>query len=565
MASSRHNSGNPLVPSGRTSSPVNDSASDYYDSPDRIAIDLKTDLLAEFRFNEELASWQKGLSVLSDCGWVERCEPVVQKLVRLREISPLDVVGVSALTEDVPLRPFVCALGVAMRKLLQRVVLLDCDLRSPSLHTVTNAEGVEGFIDMVKYGCSFFASSRETECSGLYIVSAGSHPVSSEGELVGKELERVFNSLRAKADVALVIVPPFPTSRRVNPLLSYVDGVLLCVNRKITKKSRVTRDLARLWQSDVPVVGMVNHESCDFEERKTLVLGASADALETAAPTRASLKKGVAPASDSTKPASVSTDSSLPVDSVPPAKMPLDHIPECKPLLEGGSEVSGSGRFFSTQPAENGVGSQAPASQADLERSRHGAEDVPDGEASATDAGALDEELFGRRRFPKKLRYIVGLSLVVVFLALVLVVPRLMNAPGKQMDESLMRSILLPGSDGVVSSDKTGPGTVQEQSRQEEKASTTAEVSVPPAVSGLFFVQVSSHEDYDGALEDSVRVAKTGVGVIVRVVNLGKLGLRYRVLAGPFDSKSEARTSVSKIESLGLVRNLRIIQEGVSD
>jgi len=474
-------------------------------------------------------------------------------------------VGVSALTEDVLLRPFVCALGVAMRKLLQRVVLLDCDLRSPSLHTVTDAEGVEGFIDMVKYGCSFFASSRETECSGLYIVSAGSHPVSSEGELVGKELERVFNSLRAKADVALVILPPFPTSRRVNPLLSYVDGVLLCVNRKITKKSRVTRDLARLWQSDVPVVGMVNHESCDFEERKTLVLGASADALETAAPTRASVKKGLAPAPDLTKPASASTDSNLPADLVPSEKMPLDHTPECKPLLEGGSEVSGSGRFFGTRPAENGVVLPALASRGDLERSRHDAEDVPDSQASPADAGALDDELFGRRRFSKKLRYIVGLALAAVSLVLVIVVPRLMNAPGRQMDESLMRSILLPGSDGVVSADNTGAGTVQEPRQQDVKVSTTVEVPVPPAGSGLFFVQVSSHEGYDGALEDSARVAKTGVGVTVRVVNLGKLGPRYRVLAGPFDSKSEARASVSKIESLGLVRNLRIIQEGVSD
>jgi hypothetical protein len=81
--------------------------SESYGSAEQIAADLKTALLAEFRYDTDAGRWEEDLSLLSEAGWVGQCEKLVRRLVQLREASPLDVVAVCALTDGVPMKPFV--------------------------------------------------------------------------------------------------------------------------------------------------------------------------------------------------------------------------------------------------------------------------------------------------------------------------------------------------------------------------------------------------------------------------------------------------------------------------
>jgi hypothetical protein len=515
---------------------------------------MRTALLAEFRYESDGGRWEEDLSLLTEAGWVSQCDGLVRRLVRLRETSPLDVVAVCALTDGVQMKPFMYSLGVAMRRLLQRVVLMDCDLRAPWPQTTTDGREAEGFIDMVKHGCSFFTVSRETDASGLYVIGAGSHPVLSEGELVGKDLERAFNSLRTKSDLTFARVPPFLPGRRVNPVLACVDAVLVCVSRPSARRSEVGEAFTRLWQSDVPVLGAVNHEPKDFEERTTVVLSVASHASEAGRPS------GAGSGADAARLAG--REPGTRAEAGTTQRIELELTPECRPLIAASEDADDSGRMFGaasgteTDGGTTGLGSAAAADTTETgQRTRR----RPWSRVRSVEERFLERELFGRRRISSRLAFLIGLPVVLVALVAAAVLwPRLGRTPGAQVDSDMMRSILLPGSDGIV-----GAGEVEKAQAALPSLPAAQDSATRDLAAATYYVHVSSHKMYENALEDSARVAGAGFRVSLRFVQLSELGRWYRVLAGPFHTATAARAAAARLQPMGLAKQVRIIQQGV--
>jgi hypothetical protein len=457
-----------------------------------------------------------------------------------------------------------------MRGFLQRVVVVDCDLRAPSLHTITDSEAREGFIDMIKYGCSFFTAAAEAEVGGIYVISAGSHPVSSEEELMGRELEQVFHSLRAKADMTFVRMRPFLAEGRINPILECVDGVLLCVNRAGSRKDGIGRDFSRLWQSDVPVVGIVSQESV------------KPDAKETAVPESVSEE---------------AEEDRAQVETV---------APETEAPLEGDSE--------SVQDREDFTGERESKDEpvASYSEDALPGDSTRDEESEFHDECPVDEQdvvettLFGKKPSRRRLPLIIGICVVAAIMVILVVRQVGFLAPeGPEMDSRTTRSILLPGSDGVTDAlgdpdeisvaapgkvldpEQTSEGSApagaestvpapdrgeidEPQEKVEQKVSarpvkTEAEVSEESRTSpayGMTLVHVSSFRSYENATRDSSRIAGAGLKISIALVEFEDLGTWYRVLVGPFEDTTDAEAAASKLMSLGLARNVRIISEG---
>jgi Mrp family chromosome partitioning ATPase len=533
------------------------SGTDYYESASSIADDLRSALLAELELSDAIGEWEKDLSLLSNYSWVSSCRDIVERLIQLREISPLDIVAISALTERVSLRPLLCSLALALRRLLQRVVLIDCDLRVPSLHTVVAGEGREGFIDMIKYGCSFSTVASETETQGIYVIGAGSHPVSSEGELVGTELERVFHSLRTKADITLACVPPFLIRKRVNPILNCTDGLLLCVNRPAGRKSGIRRDLSALWRSDIPILGIVTQTQSQVEERQTLVLRARAEDVRSLRPQApAENARQESKAAENVCP-SGEASGEMTQEGAGPGKTVAhsgESIQDKEAVGESegvrGKEVAPEKLPRAWQPISCERDETLGASPLSQEIDSH--------EAMPRDESELVENaLFGRQR--RWGQYVIGVCAVLAIIGvLALKQERFSGSGSPQMDERMMRSILLPGSDGVT----TGDETQRPETAIISESSNASRFSENTRSAGTC-VLVSSRANYGEAAKDSLRVAGVGFRVSIKLTDLGEHRKGYRVVAGPFPTADEAKAAVSRIEPLGLSIETKVITEGV--
>ncbi|MCX5800372.1 MAG: hypothetical protein NTX17_03190 [Candidatus Eisenbacteria bacterium] len=525
------------------------SSLDSYEGASSIATDLKVPLLAELELSDAIGTWERDFLLLSESSWVHDCEYVGERLIKLREISPLDIVAVSALTERVILRPFLCSLAVALRKFLQKVVIIDCDLRAPSMHTLVAGEGKEGFIDMVKHGCSFSTVASETEKEGIYIIGAGSHPVSSEGELVGRELERVFHSLRTKADITLACVPPFLIRKQVNPILNCADGVLLCLNDSAGTKGGIRKGFSALWKSDIPVLGIVAQRSSQVDERQTLVLRANAEDDE---PLRQQ-----PPSAENAPDSRGSSGTKSSVSSIPTGSVALSEeavrgtevVRARETVREGEAaraerQVPGWEPISSTRDATEGEG---------LLSNEIDSHETTSGE----DSEFVERTLFGKQHQWRQ--YVVGTCVVlgiVGVLALKQASPPGSGSP--QMDERMMRSIILPGSDGVTTGDES-------RGSQAGAVPRSSDVFGFPndARSATFYVETSLRARHDDAVQDSSRVADVGLRAFTERVDLGGGERGYRVVVGPFLTADGARIAASRIEPLGLSTETRIITEGV--
>jgi non-specific protein-tyrosine kinase len=536
------------------------SGNDRYEKASSIADDLRTALLAELEIGETMGEWEKDLLLLSDYTWVRDCGCVAERLIRLREISPLDIIGVSALTDQVCMRPFLCSLAMALTKFLQRVVLIDCDLRSPSLHTVVGAEGKEGFIDMVKYGCSFFTAASQTETEGIYVIGAGSHPVSSEGELVGRELERVFHSLRAKADITLACVPPFLLRKQVNPILNCMDGVLLCLNGSVGRKSNIRRGFSALWKSDIPVLGIIAQKPSHAEERQILVLRAQAEEVQSPTPQTPSVENvGGIHKTFEGSPDSCDVSEERNLESAESGKVGVQSG-EVVSRIETAHEKDFSEEGGTAQ--ETGPPSHEPISFAseDGVSERSISEESGFREtARGSDSEVVERALFGKQGQWR--HYVVGICAVLGIVGvLALKQARFPGSASSRMDERMMRSILLPGSDGVMTGDETP------RSRTGVMSDVSAPFGSPnDGRSRAFYVQISSRANYNDALRDSLKVVGVGLRVFTLHVEEDGQGSGYKVVLGPFLTVDEAKAAVSRIEPLELSAETKIITEGVRE
>jgi len=544
---------------------VSSTGVDRYESASSIADDLKIALLAELELSDEMGAWKEGLSMLSSNTWVRDCEKIVERLIQLRKISPLDIVAVSALTERVSLRPLLFSLAIALRKLFQRVVLIDCDLRAPSLDTVVTAEGKEGFIDMVKYGCSFSTAATETEAEGIYVIGAGSHPVSSEGELVGRELERVFHSLRTKADITLASVPPFLIRKQVNPILNCMDGVLLCLNGSMGKRSRIRKGFSALWRSDIPLLGIVAQKSSEVEERQTLVLHAQLEDVQplisqTSSPENLNKESKTIESATDTRENSIdkSREASL-SDKVMarpgeasqwPGEATQEGVPDLEKEAVREEEPGQEKQITTWEPISSTKEETAGEPSRSEFMDSHQAMPLDDPEL-------VEKTLFGKQRQWRQ--YVVGICVVLGIVGvLALKQTRIPGSASYQMDERMMRSILLPGSDGVMIGDETQssmPGTVA--------SSSDALGAANGEGSAAIYVEVASRAKYGDAAQDSFKIAGVGLRAFIRLTDSVEKETRYGIFVGPFPTADEARAAVSRIEPLGFSGKPRIITEGV--
>lgn len=137
-----------------------------------------------------------------------------------------------------------------------RVLLIDADLRRPSLHKRFGLANDLGLANLLLGESSSEEVIRPTHVPGLDIVVAGPPPA-NPGELLGSgPMQRALKSFRGY-DFIIVDSPPVNIVADPLVLSSQVDGVLVVVEANRTSKTMVAQASARLREVNAPVLGAI--------------------------------------------------------------------------------------------------------------------------------------------------------------------------------------------------------------------------------------------------------------------------------------------------------------------
>ena len=146
-----------------------------------------------------------------------------------------------------------------------RVLLIDSDLRKPRVHEYLGLQPDKGFSDLLR------APEDETgkyvwKLGDLYILPGGSSLANPVGLLASQGVRDLFKRLRSEFDFIVVDTPPVLPIVDTHILAGLVDGVILVVRARYTRREVLERGLESFQATKLlgAVVNDVNYDKSGY-------------------------------------------------------------------------------------------------------------------------------------------------------------------------------------------------------------------------------------------------------------------------------------------------------------
>ncbi|MCP5101541.1 MAG: CpsD/CapB family tyrosine-protein kinase [Chloroflexi bacterium] len=168
--------------------------------------------------------------------------------------NPIQTLVLTSAAADESKSMTIANLAVTMAQGGRKTILVDCDLRRPSLHTLFNLNQEPGFTNMV-LDKTTEPILQETGIEHLWLLPAGPQPPNPADLLGSKMVDQIIEKLAEKADIILFDAPPVVAVTDAAVLGAKVDGVLLVINAGKTRRDHAERAKDTLEKARVRIVG----------------------------------------------------------------------------------------------------------------------------------------------------------------------------------------------------------------------------------------------------------------------------------------------------------------------
>ncbi len=149
------------------------------------------------------------------------------------------------------------ALARALARSGRRVLLIDGDMRSPSVHELFDTHNDVGLSNYLSGDDRIEALWHSTNVAGLSIMTAGPKPPSAAELLTGDRLGELMTVLMTRFDHVLVDAPPVMGLADAPLIGSATEGTIFVVDMQATRRNIARVALDRLMTSQTHVLGAV--------------------------------------------------------------------------------------------------------------------------------------------------------------------------------------------------------------------------------------------------------------------------------------------------------------------
>jgi receptor protein-tyrosine kinase len=137
------------------------------------------------------------------------------------------------------------------------VLLIDGDLRRPTVHKYLDLVGSVGFSSVLSGGATLEDALQDTSFSGLTVLAAGTIPP-NPSELVGSlRARKLLSELRSKYDYVIVDSAPLLAVTDAAVLAAGADGVLIMTRFGQTRREQLTHAVGSLEDVGATILGAV--------------------------------------------------------------------------------------------------------------------------------------------------------------------------------------------------------------------------------------------------------------------------------------------------------------------
>lgn len=168
--------------------------------------------------------------------------------------EPIRTLVVTSPAPDEGKSTTIANLAVTMAQGDNRTILVDCDLRRPSLHKIFGVSNERGLTTMVLEETGE-PSLEPSGVENLSLLPSGPRPPNPADLLGSRRVDQVISSLSERADIVLIDAPPVIGVTDAAILGAKVDGVLLVISAGNTRREHAERAKELLEQARVRIIG----------------------------------------------------------------------------------------------------------------------------------------------------------------------------------------------------------------------------------------------------------------------------------------------------------------------
>lgn len=165
-------------------------------------------------------------------------------------------------------------LALAIAQSGKRVLLIDADLRRPTIHQLCRMPQEIGLSDVLRGEIDWQNAARATQVDGLQVMTAGDCPDNPAELLIDARLANLLAAARSEYDFVIVDTPPILAVSDPSVIAPLMDGVVLVVRLQKNKRGALRRTLETLAAHDARLLGIAandvdpsqeNYRSTDYD------------------------------------------------------------------------------------------------------------------------------------------------------------------------------------------------------------------------------------------------------------------------------------------------------------
>ena len=139
----------------------------------------------------------------------------------------------------------------------KKILIIDCDLRKPRVHTVFEAKRFPGLIDYFFGHATLKEITKSTIIPNLHFIPAGTIPPNPSEMLGTKEMRNFLAEMKDLYDLVILDSPPIIAVTDSEILSQYVDASILVVSSESTETELMQKSVELLRNQNNTFIGTV--------------------------------------------------------------------------------------------------------------------------------------------------------------------------------------------------------------------------------------------------------------------------------------------------------------------
>lgn len=178
-------------------------------------------------------------------------------LIRDSRLHALETILITSASDGEGKTSIACQLATSLARAGRQVILIDCDLRRPTVHRVYGLDTSVGFCEILRGEGKIEEAIQESPTPGMSIIPAGKVNSKALQLLSEGKAREVFKHL--KEDFEFVIIDSAPLLPVSDTLLiaQDVDSVILTIQRDVSRLGNIAAAKQRLEMIGVPASGAI--------------------------------------------------------------------------------------------------------------------------------------------------------------------------------------------------------------------------------------------------------------------------------------------------------------------